>query len=189
MDGWDACLETEPVLGYLSCVTTSWSSVGLSSPPTITLHRHLLLLIFFHGPLFFFFFWYFFFALFSAFFFSGSLNEKFHTARHATDGTTFCFALVVPTRFSFDFIIPKVTALGARTTTTTTTFYLMSWFWHSQEKQKEATIARKNSHVIFAFRAIIQVFFVRTFDSRTGYNFLVGKEMKRIFLKNVCRKV
>ncbi len=46
--------------------------------------------------------------------------------------------------FYYYFIIPKVTALGARTTTTT--FYLMSWFWGLDVtfkiEERGATIAR-----------------------------------------------
>ncbi len=52
-------------------------------------------------------------------------NEKFHTARHATDDLFLSARSHSFFSFFFDFIIPKVTALGARTTATTT-FYLMS---------------------------------------------------------------
>ena len=80
---------------HLSCVTTSWSSVGLSLPPTITLQRHLLSYIF-H----------------SLFFSAASIlrlatwTKNSTTARHATDGTTFllrvcALLLFFPTLFSF----------------------------------------------------------------------------------------
>jgi hypothetical protein len=100
------------------------------------------------------------------------LNEKFHnssTRNRRNDLFTPCvrcccsfplcyFLLLL--LFSFDFIISKVTALGARTTTT---FYLMSWFWllifkKTKQKRGRQHERKKFAHRFRFFPAIIQIF-------------------------------
>ena len=72
-----------------------------------------------------------------------------------------CFLLLL---FSFDFIISKVTALGARTTTT---FYLMSWFWlfdiqENKTKKRATTCAQEFAHRFRFFLPSFKCFCVWT---------------------------
>ena len=104
----------------------------------------------------------------------GNLNEKFHnssTRNRRNDLFTpcvrcccsfpLCFLLLL---FSFDFIISKVTALGARTTTT---FYLMSWFWlfdiqENKTKKRATTCAQEFAHRFRFFLPSFKCFCVWT---------------------------